>query len=103
MDKKVKEVLLIIKNVHESGAFTFPLKQVETILTEKYGFDLSRNVRPKITYLLDRGVLKPVNVKAGIYRIDLEVLGEVLGDPGLIAEGRERREAERERDKAAVS
>ena len=92
MNKKVKELLLIVKGWHENGALVLSIHDIENLLIEKYGFDVARNVKPKISYLKGRGILRVENAKAATFSINLALLGNLLQDDVLIEAGREQAE-----------
>jgi len=102
MNKKVKDLLVLVRDIHKSGALNFPLKDIEVLLVERYGFDVPRVVKPKMDYLLDRKILKPVNKKVQIYCINLVLLGDLLADDKLVKEGEQRVAKEKADAKAHV-
>jgi len=83
LNRKVKELLEVVKKWHENGVLVLHVSDITTLLIEEYGFDVPRNVNPKVKYLKDRKILQLDNAKAATYKINLRLLGDLLDDPKL--------------------
>lgn len=84
MNENIKELLETVKEIFlEYKLEEYPIGVFRAVLTEKYGFDFSRKVAPRLNYLFDRKILFYLDKKKTHVKLVLPLLADLLQEPEL--------------------